>query len=125
MHRFNRFRRSIPFILVLYSALFTPGCSERAREVERPEPVRSKRVVVYDAASYDRLAGEWRAYYDAYPSEDAYANWMYAARYAGHEDYRENLEKGLKRYPANPTLLYLSGMAGRGEVGDESVKLGT
>ena len=39
---------------------------------------------------------------------------MYAARYAEKPDYEELLKKGLKRYPANPILLYLSGMCKHG-----------
>lgn len=110
----QRLRKLILSTLILYLALFTQGCSEPVTEIERPEPIRSKRVVVYDQETYNRLAEQWKEYNNVYPSEDAYANWMYAARYAGHKDYKENLEKGVGKYPANPTLLYLSGMVKHG-----------
>jgi hypothetical protein len=93
---------------------FALACSPSTGEVERPEKVVSKREVVYDHETYDRLATAWEEYYRAFPSEDAYANYMYAARYAGREDYEERLAEGVERYPANPTLLYLSGMKKHG-----------
>lgn len=96
--------------LILGAWLFTIQ-SAAAREVERPEEIRSKRLVVYDDATYARLERMWREYNDAYPSEFAYANWMYAARYANDERYPELLDKGLEKYRANPTLLYLKGIA--------------
>jgi hypothetical protein len=86
------------------------GCSEAASEIERPERIVSKRIVVYELETYAKLAELWQRYNNAFPSEDAYANWMYAARYANDPDYESLLEKGYKRYPANPTLLYLYGM---------------
>ncbi|MBU0517403.1 hypothetical protein KJ564_00530 [bacterium] len=86
------------------------GCSQAAKEVERPERIVSKRIVVYDADTYKKLGDHWQAYYDAFPSEDAYANWMYAARYAGDSNYPDLLEKGYKKYSANPTILYLYAM---------------
>jgi hypothetical protein len=89
------------------------GCRDEratAREVVRPEKIRSWREVYYDQDTYQKLAKLWKEYYDAYPSEDAYANWMYASRYAQAEKYEKLLDKGLKKYPANPTLLYLEGM---------------
>ncbi|MFB0515914.1 MAG: hypothetical protein ACETWG_04840, partial [Candidatus Neomarinimicrobiota bacterium] len=49
-----------------------------------------------------------------FPSETAYANWMYAARYAGDPDYESLLARGVRKYPANPVLLYLSGMLEHG-----------
>lgn len=79
-----------------------------ADDVVRPEVVRSLREVVYDQATYARLADMWKTYNNAYPSEFAYANWMYACRYAGDKQFGELLEKGLKKYPANPKLLYLN-----------------
>jgi hypothetical protein len=69
--------------------------------------VKSKRQVVYDSETYGKLKEMWKRYYDEYPSEYAYANWMYAARYAGDPGYSELLDRWLKKYPANPTLLYL------------------
>ena len=105
-------------ILFLVSLCFTSGCAEPASEIERPERIESKRVVVYDKDTYDTLANKWQEYYLAFPSEDAYANWMYASRYAGHEDYEEKLEEGLEEYPANPVLLYLSSMLTHGAPGN-------
>jgi tetratricopeptide (TPR) repeat protein len=63
---------------------------------------------MYDSTTYAKLAQLWEKYYDAYPSEDAYANWMYAAFYANRGDVRSMIEKGVEKYPANPVLLYLS-----------------
>lgn len=90
--------------------LLIQGCSEAAKEIERPERIQSLRVVIYDKETYSTLAGLWEEYYKAFPSEDAYGNWMYAARYAGHPEYDKLLEKGLKKYTANPILLYLAGI---------------
>ncbi len=90
------------------------GCESRAREVTRPERIRSMREVYYDQETYAKLATQWKAYYDAYPSEDAYANWMYATRYAQDENYSKLLDKGLKKYPANPILLYLKALERHG-----------
>ena len=94
------------------------SCRERPDAIQRPEKVLSKREVVYDRKTYDELANLWEQYNDAYPSEEAYANWMYAARYAGADDYESMLETGVSRYPANPTLLYLKSMVGHGKCDD-------
>ena len=94
------------------------GCSQAAKEVERPEKIVSKRVAVYELEVYQELETRWKAYYDAYPSEDAYANWMYAARYAEDPDYNKMLERGYKKYPANPTILYLMGLCRLGDIQD-------
>ncbi|MFB0515528.1 MAG: hypothetical protein ACETWG_02855, partial [Candidatus Neomarinimicrobiota bacterium] len=59
------------------------GCSPDSQEIERPETIVSKRQVVYDRETYTGLAELWQRYYRTFPSEMAYANWMYAARYAG------------------------------------------
>jgi hypothetical protein len=85
-----------------------------AKDVVRPEEIKSMRQVVYDDETYEKLAQLWKGYYDEYPSEYAYANWMYAARYAGDEDYSELLATGVKKYPANPTLLYLKSLEHHG-----------
>jgi hypothetical protein len=82
--------------------------STAARTIVRPEKIRSWREVYYDQDTYKKLADLWKEYNRAYPSEDAYANWMYASRYAQTENYETLLDKGLKKYPANPTLLYLA-----------------
>ncbi|MEW5701913.1 MAG: hypothetical protein AB1792_06765 [Candidatus Zixiibacteriota bacterium] len=92
--------------LVMLLGVLAPKDSA-AREIVRPEEIRSKRQVVYDDATYAKLATLWKDYYDAFPSEYAYANWMYAARYAGDGNYSQLLAAGLEKYPANPTLLYL------------------
>ena len=97
-------------ILLLASSLLGQACSRGPEEVERPERILSKREIVYDSATYARLSQAWKDYYDAFPSEDAYANWMYAARYASVTDYESLLHKGLNKYPANPVLLYLGAM---------------
>jgi hypothetical protein len=102
----------ILYILIWVAALlalanFLSPNNIAAAEVERPEEVKSKRQVVYDDETYVKLAHLWKTYYDEYPSEYAYANWMYAARYAGDTKYTDLLTKGLNRYPSNPTLLYL------------------
>ncbi len=111
--------RLIISTLILLTLFFSKGCSEPVEEIERPEEVMSKRVVIYDHETYSRLADAWKAYHRAYPSEESYANWMYAARYAGRENYEELLEKGLERYPANPTLLYLAGILRHGRADTE------
>lgn len=94
------------------------GCSQATEEIERPERIVSKREVVYDTETYAKLAGLWDRYNEEYPSEDAYANWMYAARYAGDPNYEESLEKGIEKYPANPVLLYLYGLRKHGSHDD-------
>jgi tetratricopeptide (TPR) repeat protein len=95
-------------LLVLVS-LFILGCRRGPKEVERPERIHSLREVIYDSSTYAKLAGLWKNYYDAYPSEDAYANWIYAARYASNPDYPSLLQRGLEIYPSNPVILYLAG----------------
>jgi len=99
--------------ILIFSSGFN-GCAAPKKEVERPEKIVSKREVVYDRETYERLAGLWKTYYDAYPSEDAYANWMYALRYAEGPDYQTMLFDGLSKYPGNPTLEYLAGLIGHG-----------
>ena len=89
-----------------------------AKDIQRPEKIVSKRQVVYDQDTYAKLAILWKQYYDEFPSEDAYANWMYAARYAGDENYEKLLDKGLKKFSANPTLLYLKSMTWCGKHND-------
>lgn len=87
----------------------------QADEIVRPEEIKSKRLVIYDHDTYVQLARQWREYNDAVPSEYAYANWMYAARYADDPNYIDLLDQGLRKYPANPTLLYLKGMEKHGK----------
>ncbi|RPH93675.1 hypothetical protein EHM69_09610 [candidate division KSB1 bacterium] len=101
----------MPKILCLVFTAFLlvfPLRDSAAKDVVRPEEIVSKRQVIYDDATYDKLATDWEAYNKEFPSEYAYSNWMYAARYAGWKNYQKLLEKGLKKYPANPKLLYLS-----------------
>jgi hypothetical protein len=100
----------LPLLLVLSGALSFLVFGQRSKEILRPEEVRSKRVVIFDEDTYHKLDSLWQRYYDAFPSEYAYANWMYAARYAGNRQYSKWLEKGLKKYPSNPVLLYLTAM---------------
>jgi hypothetical protein len=100
-------------VLILV-ALYAPACHKNPQEVERPEKIVSLREVMYDSATYANLAHLWEKYYDAYPSEDAYANWVYAARYADFENIEAMLKKGVEKYPANPVLLYLAGMSKKG-----------
>ncbi|MBT3253328.1 MAG: hypothetical protein HN995_11585 [Candidatus Marinimicrobia bacterium] len=100
-------------LFLLVSLIILVACGDSGstlKEVERPQDVVSKRIQVFSDSVYNRIAGEWMAYYEVFPSEEAYANWMYAARYAGHADYKRLLMDGIKTYPANPTLLYLAGM---------------
>lgn len=106
--------RSIFFPLVL-AALGFSGCEQETQVVQRPEEIRSMREVVYDTGTYAQLDSLWKQYNHAYPSEEAYANWMYAARYAGAADYGSLLEAGVRLYPANPTLLYLKSMLNHGQ----------
>ncbi len=101
------------FSLLVFSFAFN-GCTAPAGEIERPEKIVSKRNVVYEPETYARLAEMWKTYYDAYPSEDAYANWMYALRYAESPGYEAKLREGLSEYPANPTIQYLAGLIGHG-----------
>lgn len=97
--------------VVVLITIVGSGCQRAPSEVERPEKIVSLRQVMYDSATYVKLASLWERYYDVYPSEDAYANWMYAARYAQLSNYESMLEKGVGKYPSNPVLLYLAAMA--------------
>ena len=101
----------LPLVLV---TLGFSGCEKETQVVQRPEKVRSMREVVYDTETYAQLDSLWKQYDEAYPSEEAYANWMYAARYAGADNYTSLLEAGTRQYPANPTLLYLKSMLRHG-----------
>jgi len=108
-------RLLLPSILsFLICSICFGGCAGPGKEIERPEKIISKRNVVYDRATYARLADMWKIYYDAYPSEDAYANWMYALRYSESPEYETKLLMGISEYPANPTLVYLTGLIGHG-----------
>ncbi|MCK4655572.1 MAG: hypothetical protein KAT85_01035 [candidate division Zixibacteria bacterium] len=104
-------------LLMLLTALALPDLAT-AKDVVRPEEIKSMRQVIYDDETYEKLAGLWKDYYDEYPSEYAYANWMYAARYAGDKDYSELLDKGVNEYPANPTLQYLKSLVHLGAHND-------
>jgi hypothetical protein len=101
-------------------SLFLDTDSIDAKDLVRPERVVSKRLVMYDRDTYTELAGLWAEYYQEFPSADAYANWMYAARYADLDGYEKLLEKGLRLYPASPVLLYLTGLKKHGAA-DNSV----
>jgi len=95
--------------LSLFLLMVSDGCAKE-KVVERPTRIFSKRQVIYDDATYKKLDSLWAAYNKAYPSEEAYGYWMYAARYAMNPDFRKLLKKGLKKYPGNPMLLYLEGV---------------
>jgi len=97
-------------ILLLLPLVFAVDCEDSRETVERPPRVVSMRKKVFDAKTYEQLADAWHIYYKAYPSEDAYANWMYALKYTKEPKFRELLHKGVKKYPGNPTLLYLEGV---------------
>jgi len=103
-------------LLLILFVIF--GCNRSIKEIVRPENIVSKRQVVYDVETYKNLADLWKQYNREFPSENAYANWMYAARYASDPHYEILLEKGVKKYPANPVLLYLYGMTEHGGHGD-------
>jgi hypothetical protein len=96
-------------MIAVVLAVCLGGCRKSPREIERPEKIVSWRQVIYDSSTYANLARLWKEYYEVYPSEDAYGNWMYAARYAGDPEYPSLLAKGLEIYPVNPIILYLAG----------------
>lgn len=101
--------------IILIATLLISGCdSMSGGDVVRPEKIVSKREVIYNQETYKTLSDLWQAYYKKFPSEDAYANWMYATRYTHNPDYNDMLNKGLKKYPGNPILLYLAGMTEHG-----------
>ena len=101
--------------VAMLAGVMLAGCQNEGASVQRPEKILSMRQVVYDKPTYATLDSLWREYNEAYPSEEAYANWMYAARYAGNPNYTDLLEKGARLYPANPTLLYLRSMLHHGK----------
>ncbi|HEX7574046.1 MAG TPA: hypothetical protein VF514_13215, partial [Bacteroidota bacterium] len=82
-------------IVMILATLPGSACQRAPKEVERPEKIVSKRLVIYDSTTYAKLAQLWEKYYNAYPSEDAYANWMYAAGYAELGNYESMLNKGV------------------------------
>ncbi len=96
----------LALLLTSFSAM---NCQGTRKDLEKPERIVSWRQVIYDSSTYAKLAQLWKEYYDAYPSEDAYGNWMYAARYAQIPEYKALLERGTDKYPASSTLLYLLG----------------
>lgn len=102
--------RSVTLALAVSLALPLLNCHGPSAAVERPETIVSKRITVYDQDTYRRLADLWRQYNNAFPSEEAYGNWMKAARYADLPDYLPLLAKGVRQYPGNPVLLYLDGI---------------
>lgn len=105
---------SIYLLIIIFLLGLISGCEKESKLVERPEKIVSKRQIVYDTETYTRLAELWEAYYNEFPSEDAYANWMRAADYAELENFEPLLQKGLDKYPDNPTLLYLSALTKHG-----------
>jgi hypothetical protein len=97
------------FILIASVSLSFLNCRNVPKDLERPERIVSLREVMYDSATYGKLAQMWKDYNDAYPSEDAYGNWMYASKYAELPDYESLVTKGVDKYPSSPLLLYLLG----------------
>jgi hypothetical protein len=104
----------IPVAVLIMLVIILAPRGSNAKDIVRPEEIKSRRQVAYSDEAYVKLAKLWKEYFDEYPSEYAYANWMYAARYAGEKKYPELLTKGLKKYPANPTLLYLKSLEHQG-----------
>jgi hypothetical protein len=104
----------IGVLIVILATLPVVSCQKPQKEIERPEKIVSLRQVKYDSTTIAKITQLWENYYSAYPSEDAYANWMYAGRYADIADYTSLVAKGVEKYPANPVLLYLSGLAKSG-----------
>lgn len=112
---------SIYFLLLLF---ISAGCTSNAKNVERPEKIVSMREVVYTQDTYAELAELWEEYYAQFPSENAYANWMYAYRYSKKEGYKPLLDEGLEKYPGNPTLLYLGAIVNHGaEFNDKNISM--
>ena len=108
--------RSLLFHSFYFFALLiiSNGCTREVENIERPEKIVSMREVVYTQETYTELAELWEEYYNQFPSEDAYANWMYAYRYSKKEGYNPLLDKGIEKYPGNPTLLYLGAIVNHG-----------
>lgn len=100
----------IPAVVLTFLAALTIPRWALAKDIVRPEEIKSMRQVVYDTDTYAKLAQLWSEYYREFPSEYAYANWMYATRYARDKDYSRLLAEGVREYPANPTLLYLKAL---------------
>jgi len=94
---------------ILLTSFCAITCRSPQKDLERPEHIVSWRQVTYDSATYAKLARLWKDYDDAYPSEEAYGNWMYAARYAKDPEFESLLKKGGDKYPSSPILLYLLG----------------
>ncbi|GEM_PF-336706 len=106
----RQYHRRIIVVALTFLLCLSAAQSRGAERTVRPEEIKSKRQVIYDDATYARLSQMWKAYYEAYPSEYAYANWMYAARYAGDPSYPGLLAKGVGKYQANAVLLYLNAL---------------
>lgn len=80
-------RLSIWITVIVFMLLCSNALTElaMAKDIVRPEEIKSMRQVIYDDETCEKLAGLWKDYYDEYPSEYAYANWMYAARFSPFE----------------------------------------
>lgn len=111
------------FLYLVSAPLLFSACQKEITTIERPEKIVSMRQVVYDIETYSKLASLWNEYYESFPSDEAYANWMYAARYAKDPDYKSLLEKGIGKYPDNPTMLYLKAILSQGKNNLESLQL--
>jgi len=97
-------------ILFLIALINLTGCAGSGEKLERPPKIVSMRKEVLDSAAYKKLADAWHKYNTAYPSEDAYSNWMYATKYTENPKFRRLLKEGVKKYPGSPTLQYLLGV---------------
>ena len=112
----KRVLASVAALFVLAAIFASNGLA--AKEIVRPEEIKSLRQVAHGQETYVKLEKLWKEYYNHYPSEYAYANWMYAARYAQDKKYQELVARGLRKYPANPTLLYLKSFENAGAHND-------
>jgi len=104
-------RIGLLFILLASVSLSFLNCRNAPKDLERPERIVSLREVMYDSATYGKLAQMWKDYNEVYPSEEAYGNWMYALKYVEPElpEYESMLTKGVDKYPSSPVLLNLLG----------------
>jgi tetratricopeptide (TPR) repeat protein len=102
-------RTGMLLFLIASLSLALSGCTNNPKDLERPEHIVSLRQVMYDSATYAKLARMWKDYYEVYPSEEAYGNWMYASKYAELPDYESLVTRGVDKYPSSPVLLYLLG----------------
>ena len=96
--------------LFLITLIGSTGCQASRETIERPPQIVSLRKKAFDVETYKHLDSAWYKYYNAYPSEDAYSNWMYATKYTENPKFRMLLKEGVKKFPGSPTLQYLFGV---------------